>query len=172
MKTIVVYRSKTGYTRRYAQWIAEELHCDIKENAALSDIMDYDMIICGGGMYAGGMNGVKLITRNLEKLADKKLILFAVGANSGRDKDIIPFWDRLLTKEQQQSIGHFFLRGGFDFSRLSKGDKILMTMMKKRLEKIEDPDEDAKGLLAAYDVPVDFTDKKNIKELLDYVKTI
>ncbi len=38
MKTIVVYKSKYGYTKRYAEWIAEELSCDIKENAAFSDI--------------------------------------------------------------------------------------------------------------------------------------
>ena len=44
MKTVVVYRSKTGYTRKYAEWIAEELGCDIKENAKLSDITGYDMI--------------------------------------------------------------------------------------------------------------------------------
>ena len=88
------------------------------------------------------------------------------------DKDIIPFWDRLLTPEQQKIIGHFFLRGGFDFSKLGNKDKLLMTMMKKHLEKMENPDEDAKGLLAAYDVPVDFTDKENIRELLEYVRRL
>ena len=62
MKTIVAYKSKSGYTKTYAEWIAQELGCDIKENAELSDIIDYDTIIYGGGMYEGGFNGVKLIT--------------------------------------------------------------------------------------------------------------
>lgn len=31
MKTIVVYRSKTGYTRKYAEWIAEELAVILKK---------------------------------------------------------------------------------------------------------------------------------------------
>ena len=53
MKTIVAYKSKSGYTKKYAQWIAQELNCDIKENAELSDIINYDVIIYGGGMYAG-----------------------------------------------------------------------------------------------------------------------
>ena len=168
MKTIVVYRSKTGYTKKYAQWIAEELNCDIKENASLSDIMGYDTVICGGGMYIGSMNGIKLITGNLEKLSGKKLILFAVGSNPGREEELTPFWNKALTADQQKTIRHFYLRGGFDFSKLGTGDKILMSMLKKRLQSLENPTEDDLGLLAAYDDPVDFSDKENIRELIAY----
>ncbi len=172
MKTIVAYKSKTGYTKRYAEWIAEELQCDIKENASLNDIKDYDTIIFGGGMYAGGMNGVKLISKNLDKLSGKRLVLFAVGSNPGKDKDIIPFWNRIFTEEQQKTMGCFYLRGGFDFNKLGTGDKILMNMLKMRLQKLENPTEDEKGLLAAYDTPVDFVEKDNITELVEYVRTI
>ncbi len=28
-KTAVIYKSKTGFTRKYAQWIAEETGCDL-----------------------------------------------------------------------------------------------------------------------------------------------
>ena len=169
MKTIVAYKSKSGYTKQYAQWIAEELGCDIKENADISDIADYDTIIYGGGMYAGGFNGIKLITKNLGKLSGKRLALFAVGSNPGRKHEMQPFWDRVLTKEQQKDVGHFYLRGGFDFSRLTAGDKILMKMLKKRLQSRKEPTEDEKGMLAAYDTPVDFSDKANIKELIEFV---
>lgn len=170
MKTIVVYKSKYGYTKRYAEWIAEELSCDIKENAAFSDISGYDMIICGGGCYAGTINGSKLITKNLARLSGKKLSLFAVGSSSGADKDIIPFWEKNLTVEQRQAVAHFYLRGGFDYSRLGSTDKLLMNMLKSHLKKIKDPDEETRGLLAAYDTPVDFTDNKRLKELLEYAR--
>lgn len=172
MKTIVVYKSKTGYTKKYAEWIAEELNCGIKENASLEDIMDYDMIICGGGMYAGSLNGAKLITGNMSKLSGKKLVLFAVGANPGHADEIENFWSKLLKPEQKKVIAHFFLRGGFDFGKLGKGDKFLMSLLKKMLEKSKNLNDDDKGLLAAYDVPVDFTDKANLKELLEYVNSI
>ena len=171
MKTIVAYRSKTGYTKRYAEWIAEELGCDIKEDPAFEDIRDYDTVIYGGGMYAGGFNGVKLITKNLDKLAGKKLVLFAVGSNPGREEEMKVFWDRILTAEQQKSIGHFYLRGGFDFSRLSGKDKLLMKMLKVRLEKTKERTEDQQGLLDAYEKPVDFSDKENIRLLTDFVRS-
>ncbi len=170
MKTIVVYKSKTGYTKKYAEWITEELGCDIKENAALSDILNYDTIICGGGIYAGSMNGGKLITKNLGKLSGKKLILFAVGAMLDEEKDTVPFWNKQLTPEQQKSIGHFFLRGGFDFSQLKGADRLMMSMIKKHLEKIKEPTDEDKGFLAAFSEPVDFTDKKNLAGLIEYAK--
>lgn len=169
MKTIVVYKSKYGYTKRYAEWIAEELGCDIKENAALGDVLGYDLIICGGGCYAGSINGSKLITKNLSRLSGKKLILFAVGSNSGADKDIIPFWEKNLTSAQRERIAHFYLRGGFDYGKLGSTDRLLMNMLKSHLKKIKDPDEETRGLLAAYDTPVDFTDRERLGELLEYV---
>ena len=169
MKTIVAYKSKSGYTKTYAEWIAHELDCDIKENAELSDITGYDTIIYGGGMYAGGFNGIKLITKNLDKLSEKKIALFAVGSNPGREHDMQPFWNKVLTAEQQKNIGHFYLRGGFDFSKLTSGDKILMKMLKVRLQKLKERTEDEQGMLDAYVTPVDFRNKENIRPLLDYV---
>lgn len=172
MKTIVVYKSKYGYTKRYAEWIAEELRCDIKEDAALGDILGYDVIICGGGCYAGSINGARLLTKNLSRLSGKKLILFAVGSSLGAEKDMIPFWEKNLTAEQRRTIAHFYLRGGFDYGRLGSTDRLMMNMLKAHLKKIKDPDEETRGLLAAYDVPVDFTDKERLAELLEYVKNV
>ena len=169
MKTIVAYKSKSGYTKKYARWIAQELGCDIKENPELSDILGYDMIIYGGGMYAGGFNGGKLITKNLDKLKGKRIALFAVGSNPGREHEMKVFWDRVLTAEQQKTIGYFYLRGGFDIDKLTAKDKVLMKMLKVRLQRIKERTEDEQEMLDAYDTPVDFSDKENIRPLIVFV---
>lgn len=166
MKTIVVYKSKYGYTKKYAQWLAESLGCDIKENASLADIMVYDTIIYGGGIYAGRINGAKLITKNLEKLSGKKLALFAVGSNVGRPDEIEAFWEKSLDKTVREQVPHFYLRGGFDYGRLGSVDRFMMDMMKKMLLKKDVLTEDKKGLLAVYETPADFTDRKNLEEML------
>ena len=168
MKAIVIYKSKTGYTQKYAEWIAEELGCDIKENASLSDIVDYDTVICGGGVYAGMVNGAKLIVKNLNRLSGKKLILFAVGASKDEEKVTAPLWNRLLTEEQQKNIACFYLRGGFDFSKLKGFDKLLMSMMKKQLQQQNSNPDD--GLFGAFDNPVDYTERENIDKLIEYAK--
>lgn len=172
MKTIVAYRSKSGYTERYARWIAEELGCDIKADAEYSDIADYDVIIYGGGMYAGGLNGSRLIKRNTDKLAGKHIVLFAVGSNPGREEELAAFWARLLNEEQLSAIPHFYLRGGFDYNKLGKADRILMNMLKKRLQSLKNPTEDERGMLEAYDNPVDFSAKENIEPLVACVRAM
>lgn len=44
MRIIVIYKSKTGFTKRYAEWIAEELKCDILDYKNLSrlSIAEYE----------------------------------------------------------------------------------------------------------------------------------
>ena len=120
-------------------------------------------------MYAGGFNGGKLITKNLDKLSGKKIALFAVGSNPGREHEMKVFWDRVLTPEQQKTIGYFYLRGGFDFDKLTAKDKVLMKMLKVRLQRIKERTEDEQGMLDAYDTPVDFSDKENIRPLIEFV---
>lgn len=166
MKTIVVYKSKYGYTKKYAQWLAESLDCDIKENVSLADIMGYDTIIYGGGIYAGRINGAKLIAKNLEKLSGKKLVLFAVGSSVGRPEELEAFWKQALEENVRLNVPHFYLRGGFDYGKLGSVDRLMMNMLKKMLLKKDTLTEDDKGLLAAYETPVDFTDRKNLEEIL------
>ncbi len=175
MKAVVVYKSKSGFAKKYAQWIAEELQADIYEASKIdiNTLMLYDTIIYGGGLYAVGINGLKTITKNFDKLKDKKLVVFATGATPPRNEDIEQVRNSNFTKEQQEYIRFFYLRGGFDYTRLKLIDKVLMNLLKLKIKsKNKDklvPDE--KGMLASYDKPIDFTRKKNIEDLILYVKS-
>ena len=79
------------------------------------------------------------------------------------------FWDRVLTAEQRKYIGCFYLRGGFDYSKLTAKDKVLMKMLKVKLQKTKERTEDEQGMFDAYDTPVDFSDKENIRPLIEFV---
>lgn len=172
MKTVVVYKSKSGYTRTYAEWIAEELGADLKENNRLKaeEMLGYDTIIYGGGMYAGGINGLKLIKQNLESLKGRNIAVWATGANPGRPEEMQAVWEKHFSPEQLSNIRTFYLRGGFDLSLCSTGDKVLMKLLKSQLQKKEDPTEDEKGILSMCERPVDFRDRKNIEELCAWVR--
>lgn len=172
MKAIVIYRSKTGFVKKYAEWIAEDLSTKAVpgDEITIEDLLEYDTIIFGGGLYAGGINGIKLIKKNLDKLKGKKIVLFATGASPGRKEEIDGVWDKNFTKEEQNEIDFFYLRGGFNYDKLGVKDKMLMTLLKKKLQGKKDLTEDEKGMLDAYDHPVDFTDRGNIRDLIDLVK--
>lgn len=63
IKKIVVYKSRTGFTEKYAHWIAEDLHCDAVslEKISASQMSRYDVIIFGGGIHAGRSMGYGLL---------------------------------------------------------------------------------------------------------------
>lgn len=50
MKTIVIFNSQTGFTRRYAEWIAEATGADFMELslAKQKDLTAYEAVIFGG----------------------------------------------------------------------------------------------------------------------------
>lgn len=173
MKTVVIYKSKTGFTKKYAEWIAEDLKADIYEASKVNINMlnHYDTIFFGGGLHAVGINGVKLITNNIDKLKDKKIVVFATGASPSREEVVSEVRDQNFTKEQQEYIKFFYVRGGFNYKKLNLFDKLLMNLLKIKIKskKPEELTNDEKGMLAIYDKPVDYTKKENIDPMIEYV---
>lgn len=55
MKAIIIYCSKTGFTKRYADWLAEELECSAvpADKRSAPDTAQYDVIIFASWFYAG-----------------------------------------------------------------------------------------------------------------------
>lgn len=175
MKTVVIYKSKTGFTRKYAEWIAEDLSADIFDvtKVDINMLTKYDTIVYGGSLYAVGIIGVKLITKNLDKLKRKKIVVFATGASTSRDEVISEVMNKNFTVEQQKYIKFFYLRGGFNYNKLNPFDKFLMTLLKWKIKK-KNPSElsdDEIGILAIYDKVVDFTQKKNIDKIKTYINS-
>jgi Flavodoxin len=173
MKTVVIYKSKSGFTKKYAVWIAEALAADIYPVSEIieADLDRYDSVVYGGGLHAVGINGIKFIKRNLERIKGKRLAIFACGASPARENVLKEVCDMNFSSEEQKYLKFFYLRGGFDYSKLTFVDKILMSLMKMKLNSRKQLEPDERGMLAAYDTPVDFTRQKNIDELIKYMKS-
>ena len=90
MKTVVVYKSISGFTKKYAEWIAEELEADLSrlKKIDMDTLLKYDIIIYGGCLHAVGISGVNMIKNNLDKLRDRNIIIFTTGASPSK-QDIV-----------------------------------------------------------------------------------
>ena len=174
MKTIVVYKSISGFTQKYAEWIAEELEADLFriEKIDIDLLLKYDIIIYGGSLHAVGISGVKIIKNNLNKLRDKNIIIFTTGASLPKESIVSEVKDSNFSVEEQKQIQFYYFRGGFDFNKLNLINKILMTLLKWKIKLKRDKAPDEKGMLAAYSKPMDFTKKENIKGLLEFVRSL
>lgn len=177
-KIAVIYKSKYGSTKKYAQWIAEELGADLMETdkTKASRLQDYDVIIYGGGLYAGGINGISLMTKNFERIKEKALYLFTVGAADVTDQQNIDHirggLAHTLTPKMQESISIFHLRGGMDYEKMSFIHRAMMGMMIKMLRKKPESElrSDDKMMLETYGQRMDFTDRLTILPLTLAVK--
>ncbi len=174
MTTVVIYESRYGHTKKYAQWIAEEVKADIFEKSQINieNLNKYNTIVYGGGLYASGISGISFITKNYEKLINKRIIVFTVGlASTDIEEVFTPILDKSFSDDMQKNIEFFHFRGGIDYKNLSLTHKSMMFMMKTIISKkdAKELSEDDKQLLATYGEKVDFLDKKTIMPLVSFI---
>lgn len=168
-KTVILYQSKYGATKKYAEWLKEELSCDIMETKRTSvDIIDkYDVIILGGGLYASGIAGLSFIKKNYNKLKDKKVIIFAVGASPYNERAVNLVKEHNL-KGELSNIPLVYLRGAWNEEKMTFIDRNLCNMLKKSVAKKDqsklEPWEAA--LMEAIGGNFDWTDKKHIEPIV------
>ncbi len=176
VKSVVVYSSITGFTRKYAEWIAEDLSCDIYsvKETTIETLLEYDTIIYGGSLHASGIAGIKIVKNNLHKLTGKNLVIFTTGASPYKEKILDEIREKNFSPEEQKQVKVFYFRGGFNYSKLNFTNKVLMSLFKLLilLKPRSKRTSDENGMLACYANPVDFTRKENCKEIVEYVKDI
>ncbi|WP_035292230.1 flavodoxin domain-containing protein [Clostridium sp. KNHs214] len=173
-KIAVIYKSKYGSTKKYAQWIADEVKGNLFDASEIKVEMlkEYDTIVYGGGLYASGISGISLITKNFDIIKDKKIIVYTVGLASTDKKEVFaPIIEKNFPKEIINNIKFFHFRGGIDYKKLSLVHKAMMAMLKKVVSKKPEDKltDDDKGLLATYGDKVDFTDRSAIVPLVNYI---
>ena len=180
-KTLILYYSKYGTTKKYAEWIASALNGDM---CAISDfkqntLENYDTIIIGGGLYAGDIKGMDIILNNYQTLHGKKLVLFTCGlADYSKAENINTIAGKIeaaIPENIRRDIKLYFLRGGIDYRRLSFKHKVMMALMKmitaRKMKKGGDnAGEEVKEFLEMYGKNIDFTDKDNITGIVEYCK--
>ena len=174
MKTIVIYKTKYGSTKQYAEWISEELGCKAvdQKNVTPDDLKAYDVIIYGGGLYGEVINGVSLITKNIEALSDKKIIVYTTGITPISCHE---YYDSYVVRKNFKSglpknVRIFNFLGKMVASELSLVHRTAIKTLKKIMSSKENPSEMVKLLVELCDADGDFSDREEIKELVEYAR--
>ena len=174
MSTIVVYKTKYGSTKTYAEWIKEELNCDICDfkSVKIDDLLKYDTIILGGGLYAEMIQGASLITKNIDKLAGKKLIIYTTGITP---LDCREYYDKLVWEKNFKDVDASKIKvynflGKMIIDELSLPHKMAIKALKKLMSGKENPSEMEKLLIELCDADGDFTDRDAICGLVTYAR--
>ena len=177
MRTIIVYSSISGFTERYAGWIADALDADLRRLKEIGprDIRDYDCIVYGGSLHAVGVYGLRKMKRLIERAGlargAPRLLVYGVGASPPKPETIAQVRDANFTPAEQEGIPFFYFRGGFDFSRLDWFHRIIMTLFRWKIARKSTKTPEELGMLKAYESPADFTDPATIAGLVDTVRS-
>ena len=177
-KTVVVYDSKYGWTQRYARWIAQELGCEMftRKQVNIQLIGEGDLLIYGGGLYAGGLSGLSFVKRYLRRYPQRRVVLFTCGladpALAVNEKNIRTSLAKALPPSMQKQIRLFHFQGGIDYTRLSFVHRAMMEMMRRVLQKkdVSQRTEEDQAVLDTYGTRLDLTDQSSIQPLIQYVR--
>lgn len=172
-KGIILYQSKYGSTRRYAEWLQEETGytCVETKSADIKSVQDCDTIILGGGVYASGIAGLSFLKKNIERLKGKNIVVFCVGA-SPYDETAIDQIKKLHFKNELSEIPLHYCRGAWNEEEMSLKDRTLCKLLKKAVAK-QDPgtyEPWQRALMCAAGQRCDWTDKKYLEPLLLFLK--
>ena len=150
-KTLILYASKYGATEKYAQSLAQSLHADLLKTAdATSEKLSaYESIIFGGGLYAGRVNGLKVLTQNWTLMQNKRVAVFLVGMTPPEaSADMVA---KAIPAQIKDHAGVFYLRGAVPYEKMGFLTKLLMKAISKS------------------PVSLDFVDEKALVPIIEYV---
>ena len=166
-KTVIIYYSKTGFTERYARWLAQDLDCALfrYEERNKIDFRLSDVVIFGSWCHAGTIRKINWFRKQLPFWKGKKVAAFAVGAMPAGFAEI----PELLRRNFTGDVRAFYLPGGLNYEKMGSASRIMMklfsSMMAKKQGKTQAEEEMARAIAQSYDL----SDRGNLRPLTEYV---
>ena len=173
MKTLVVYTSQTGFTQKYAKWIAEKTGADLfdvkdvqKKDDSFFD--GYEAIVYAGWFMAEKVAKVNWFLDKAKGWKDKRLAVVAVGASPVGNPQAEKALNAMLTDEQKTYIEAFYCQGGLNYEKMNVGARLMMKAFANSLKKSKS--EESRKMGELFGQSCDFTDPKYIEPVVAYLQ--
>lgn len=172
-KGIILYKSKYGSTKKYADWLTDATGFDCFETNAVnaSKAKQYEKVVLLGGIYASGISGLKFLKQVAPDLVNKKVAVFCVGASPYDKKQLAQIKERLL-KDALEAVPLFYGRGAWNEEAMTIIDRTLCNVLQRSLAK-KDPstyEPWMAALMEAKGQKSDWTDPSCLDPLIEYLQ--
>lgn len=175
MRTIIVYASQTGFTKRYAQWLAEALDGDVlplaeakKQNSQYFE--GYDAIIYGGWAMGGKVVNCEWFKQGIPSWKGKRLAIFCVGASPNDTPDVENAMKAVLTEEEKKYAKAFYCQGGLDYEKMKLSSRLAMKAFATMVRNKKNPTEMEKEMGEMISHSYDISDRKFILPIVAYIE--
>ena len=172
-KTLILYTSGCGSTKKYASDIANAINgdaCALKK-FKWKDIDNYQIVIYGGWISNGVIKGVDdFLYKYDECLKDKDVIVFANGMSFPTDETRKELINRNYLSPYH--VRFYQLRGNFDFNKLKWTQKMMIKAGIKIFERDPNATPEQKMLKNVLATPIECYDSAKIERIITVVRQI
>ena len=159
---VIVYESKTGFTKKYAHMLAEKTGLKVFYVKELSKVSKEEEITFLGWMKVGKIQGLKKL--------GKYNVKAVCGSGTGRTAE--PNTETVIERNKIQGIPFFYLRGGcFPLKELKGMDKIMLSMFLKMLKKRKDKDERMEEAISIIENGFNGVKEENLQPVLEWLNS-
>ena len=141
MRTVIVYKSKHGSTKEYAEYINKNIpDSEIfpVEFFDITTLNSYENVILGSSVYVGTTFLKGFLIDNWDVLKDKKVFVFAVGMMPDSHENSKSTYKEIPVNIRKR-IQYIKLPGRIQFSKLNLFEKFIIKMIESKGElKVED----------------------------------
>ena len=173
MKSVILYGSRYGSARRYAQELSKQTDIPAVSYQEAPPLSKLETIVYIGALYAGGVLGLARTLRSLSLRDGQRLVIVTVGL---ADPDIPQNRENTRNSLQKQIPAQlygreavFHLRGAIDYQALSLGHRTMMALLHRSLQKkpAEEWSEEDKALMETYGKQADFVDFASLRPIIN-----
>lgn len=169
MNISVLYYSKTGFTKRYVEWLSDKINCNLisLDNLKTEQLNKCDILIFASWFHAGKIQ--KLEWFKAQNFTAKTKIILATGASPSDSPDINQaIRNNFVSDYDKYKI--FYLPSGLCYEKMSFGDKCIMkvfgAMMKAKKDKTKYEQEMANMLGKSFD----HSKKEYLESVISYIQ--
>ena len=173
MKSIIIYGSRYGSARRYAQELSKQTDIPAVSYQEAPPLSKLETIVYIGALYAGGVLGLTKTLRRQSFGEHQRLVIVTVGL---ADPDILQNRENIRNALQKQIPAQlygraavFHLRGAIDYQALSLGHRTMMALLHRSLQKksAEEWNEEDRALMETYGKQADFVDFASLRPIIN-----
>lgn len=176
MKSVILYGSRYGSARRYAQELSKQTDIPAVSYQEAPPLSKLETIVYIGALYAGGVLGLARTLRSLSLRDGQRLVIVTVGL---ADPDIPQNRENIRNALQKQIPAQlygraavFHLRGAIDYQALSLGHRTMMALLHRSLQKksAEEWNEEDRALMETYGKRADFADFASLRPIVNEIQ--
>ena len=176
MKSVILYGSRYGSTRRYAKELSKQTGIPTVSYQEAPLLSEQETVVYIGALYGGGVLGLIRTLHGLSLQDRQRLIIVTVGLAdpqiSQNRENIRNALRKQLPAGLYDRTAIFHLRGAIDYQTLSLGHRTMMALLHRFLQNkpAEKWSKEDMALMETYGRQADFVDFASLRPIIKEIQ--